>query len=345
MQALRLAFGLFFSVIGLLGYLAFDFTITNRAITAGGGEPMGFFQYTKGWVSFAGMLAEDGDADGAEPVPEALVAMMPRAPAGWSVRATAEDDAAPFVPDDLKGEALDIVLAAVTPNIGRGVERAAQTYQSGAKVVVVELVRYPDIIFSSFMGMANKFELRMATMQVGNRGFMTVRGLEIVEATLPETASARVFAADVGGQIHLRVLAPKTMNDQDLLPFFETLHVPAMNADVVEKVAGLGDVPVIVLASAIDAETRKAHEDEREAERQKIEEEQAATEAALATEQKAAEDAARGITTDAETGVKTRRGASEGGGVLLGEKTKSLGDGCEMQGSRKVCGTGQPDED
>ena len=65
--------------------------------------------------------------------------------------------------------------------------------------------------------------------------------------------------ADVGAQIHIRVLVPKRMKEAELVAFFETLHVKAMNASVVDNVEGLGDVPVIVLASALTDEDREAY--------------------------------------------------------------------------------------
>ena len=92
---------------------------------------------------------------------------------------------------------------------------------------------------------------------------MTVRGLDVTEDLLPEGFRGRLFLADVGAQIHLRVLAPKRMKDEDLVPFFETLHVKAMNADVIDKVEGLGEVPVIVLASALDDTERDAYHADR----------------------------------------------------------------------------------
>lgn len=343
MQAIRLAFGLFFSVITLLGYMAFDFTITNRNLAAAGAERMGFFQYAKGWAGLVGILAAGDADDDAAALPTALAAMMPKAPEGWVARPATPEDAAAFITPDLKGQALETVLAAVTPEDGRGVERLALAYQDDARIVVVELVRYPDIIFTSFMAMASKMQLQMATMQMEGDDFMLVRGMEVRQARLPEGAPARVFLGDVGAQIHLRVLAPATMTDEDMLPFFQTLHVPAMNAGVVEKIPGLGEVPVIVLASVIDEETRKAREAERAAELARLEAERAARDAALEAEERRIAEEAQGITTDEETGVKVRKGTGEGSGKTLGGGGTAIGGGCEIEGSRKVCGSGQPE--
>lgn len=355
MAALRMAFGLFFSTIALLGYMAFDYTMANRAIVAGGAEPIGFFQYVKGWTGLAGLLADAGEGaeDGDEPLPEALLAMLPKAPQGWTVRLAEATDAQPFLPPGTQPKDQELVLSAVTPNPGRGVDRVAQAYQNGPVLVVVELVRYPDLIFTSFMAMAEKMQLQMASLDVPGKEFMVVRGLEVREARLGADVPARVFLADVGGQIHLRVLAPRTMSDQDLLAFFETLHVPAMNADVVEKVAGLGEVPVIVLASVIDDETRKAREIELAAARKAADEAAQAEEARARAEADAAaaEDAAdagaapvpeadSAAKAPEDDGVTVRKGLdkdNKGSTIETGTGT-GFGGNCRTEGGRKVCG-------
>lgn len=343
MAALRLAFGLFFSTIALLGYMAFDYTMANRAIVATGAEPIGFFTYVKGWTGLAEILArgeEDGEG-GAAPPSATLLSMLPKPPEGWTLRPAEEADGQPFLTAGLDENARVLVLAAVTPETGKGVDRAAQTYQNGARSVVIELIRYPDIIFTSIAAMTQKMQLQMASLDVPGKEFMVVRGLDVREARLGTAAAARVFLADVGGQIHLRVLAPATMTDQELLGFFETLHVPAMNADVVEKVAGLGEVPVIVLASVIDAETRKAREVERTAARE-------AAEADAKTAAEAEAGAAEGGGESAEPaseepGVTVRKGLEDqkkGKSTLPGQSGGFGLDGaCRTEGGRKICGS------
>lgn len=341
MAALRLAFGLFFSTIALLGYLAFDYTMVNRSIVATGAEPISFFTYVKGWTGMVAILAQ-GDGDAAEgavaPPPATLVAMLPKAPQGWTLRPTEEADAQPFLTPGLGEKERALVLSATLPETGKGVERAAQTYQNGARQVVVELVRYPDIIFTSLAAMAQKMQLQMASLDVAGKDFMAVRGLEVREARLGSDAAARVFLADVGGQIHLRVLAPATMSDEELLTLFETLNVPAMNADVIEKVAGLGEVPVIVLASVIDSETRKAREAERKAMLEAAEAEPPASlDAVAGTPEAGIEGAA-----PEEPGIAVRKGV-EGGksgkSALPGTGSGFGFDGnCRTEGGRKVCG-------
>jgi hypothetical protein len=344
MAALRLAFGLFFSTIALLGYMAVDYTMANRAIVATGAEPIGFFTYVKGWTGLAEVLARgEVEGDGAAAPPSStLLAMLPKPPAGWTLRPTEETDGQPFLTAALGENERALVLSAVTPETGKGVDRAAQTYQNGAQSVVVELIRYPDIIFTSIAAMTQKMQLQMASLDVPGKEFMVVRGLDVREARLGTAAAARVFLADVGGQIHLRVLAPATMTDQELLGFFETLHVPAMNADVVEKVAGLGEVPVIVLASVIDAETRKAREVERTAAREAAEAE-AEAKAADAEASPAAGAGESGAPASEDPGVTVRKGLEDqkkGKSTLPGQSGGFGLDGaCRTEGGRKICGS------
>jgi hypothetical protein len=125
--------------------------------------------------------------------------------------------------------------------------------------VLVRAVRYPNLIFTSAAAMDQRTELQAMAAQFRGTDFMTVRGLDVTEDLLPEGFRGRLFLADVGAQIHIRLLAPKRMKDAGLLPFFETLHVEAMNASVIDKVEGLGKVPVIVLASALDDTDRDAY--------------------------------------------------------------------------------------
>ena len=218
-----------------------------------------------------------------------------------------------------------------------------------------ELVRYPDFVFTSFAAAHLKMELQMNSSRFSGRGFMTVRGMEINENELPDEIGLRYLVGDVAGQIWLRALAPRTMTDQDLLPFFETLHVPAMNANVIEKVAGMGEVPVIVVASVLEEETRAIWAAERDAEAAKEAEARAAREAERAAQEEVArlaeeeeakikEERAKGIERDEETGVKVRKGT--GKEKKPAKKIGGFGDeGCTTDGGRKVCGVGDAAEE
>ncbi len=306
----------------------------------GDGDGVTVGEYLGGWLSIADAI---GGSDGEAPaLPGELAGMMPKTPEGWTVRPTEPGDVDAFLPAGADEKAVRLIRAVVNERDGNGLRQVRQTYQNGARTVVVELVRYPDFIFTSFGAMALKMELQMSGAEFRGRDFMTVRGMEIHEDVLPEAIGLRYLVGDVADQIWVRVLAPRTMTDQELLPFFETLHVPAMNANVVEKVAGMGEVPVIVLASVIDEQTRAAREAERDAEKAAREAERAAREAEMAAEAAAEAEAeaerAAGIERDEDTGVKVRKGTGEGGQNTKSGGTGFADDSCVMEGARKVCG-------
>ena len=71
---------------------------------------------------------------------------------------------------------------------------------------------------------------------------------------------SRLFLADIGGQIRLNLLVSARMKDRDLVPFLQTLDVAALNDSVFDRRPGLGQVPMIVLASALGKEARAAFE-------------------------------------------------------------------------------------
>lgn len=321
---MRLILALFFPLLFGAGYLAFDYWNVNRMAKHGDGDGVTVSEYLGGWVSLAGAIGaadEDGPA-----LPGELAGMMPKAPEGWTVRPTEPGDVDAFLPAGADEKAVKLVRAVVSEREGNGLRQVRQTYQNGARTVVVELVRYPDFIFTSFGAMALKMELQMTSATFSGRDFMTVRGMEIHEDVLPEGIALRYLVGDVADQIWVRVLAPRTMTDEDLLPFFETLHVPAMNANVVEKVPGMGEVPVIVLASVIDASTRAALEAEREAEFAQLEAERAAKEA----EAKAAEDETK--MSEAEEGGSMFGGLA---GALFGSDDKEMSKD-ERQGHQEA---------
>ncbi len=348
MLALRLVMAIFFPVLFGMGYLAFDFWNANRMARYGDGDGITVGEYVSGWLSFADVV--NGSDEDATALPAELAGMMPKTPAGWTVRPTEPGDVDAFLPAGAEEKAVKMVRAVVTAREGNGLRQIKQTYQNGPRTVVVELLRYPDFIFTSFAATALKMELQMSGMEFESRSFMTVRGLEIREDRMPEEIGLRYLVGNVGSQIWVRVLAPRSMTDEELLPFFETLHVPAMNANVVEKVAGMGDVPVIVLASVIEEETRAAMQAEREAEQARLEAERAAreAEAAAAAEAEAEAEAERaaGVETDSDTGVKVRKGTGDGGQNTKSGSGGFSDEGCSMEGARKVCGGGEaPAED
>jgi hypothetical protein len=329
---LRLVGFLLTFVLGVGGFVAVDYTMAKRWASAEDSEGLTFGEYIGG---LSGRLA-GASASNSSGLPTALADMMPTAPEGWTVRPTVPEDVDIFMPKkrtEGTPEARDYVEAMGKVRAGSGVEAVVLTYEKGERRVVIKAVRYPDLIFTSFMAMQQRMELQMAQPKFLSRDFMTVRGLDITEDFLPDGMRARYFMADVGAQIHIRVLASKRMKDEDLVPFFQTLHVKAMNASVIDKQDGLGDVPVIVLASVLDEATREAYEADRatreEADAKRRDEERLAAEA----EAQAA--------TDAEAKEKGGALESEGSLTMQGDKGANGKPGdCEERAGTKFCGVG-----
>jgi hypothetical protein len=256
---LRLFGFLFMFALTAGGYMFVDYRMSARWAGREDAEGLTFQEYLSGLAGRIGGLAGSTSSNG---MPTKLVDMLPKPPEGWKVRPVEAADADGFLPKNSKKADKDAVAAVKRMAEGdsdKGTEVAALTYEKGDRKLIIKAVRYPNIIFTSMMAMQQRFELQMQTAEFRGTEFATVRGLDVTEDLLPEGFRGRYFFADVGAQIHLRVLAPKRMKDEELVPFLETLHVKAMNAGVIDKVTGLGDVPVIVLASALDDTERDAY--------------------------------------------------------------------------------------
>jgi hypothetical protein len=241
------------------GYMFFDYKMSARWSGREDAEGLTFTEYLSGLSGRLGNLSGSASAAG---LPTKLADMLPKPPEGWTVRPVDPKDVDGFLPKSEKKadkDGLAAVKAMAEGVAGSGTEMAALTYEKGDRKLIIKATRYPNIIFTSFMAMQQRMELQMMTAQFRGTEFATVRGLDVTEDLLPEGFRGRMFFADIGAQIHLRILAPKRMPDEDLVPFLQTLHVKAMNADVIDKVEGLGDVPVIVLASALDGAARDAY--------------------------------------------------------------------------------------
>lgn len=270
------------------GYLYFDYRMSAKWAGREDAEGLTFQEYVSG---LTGRIAGLSGAANAAGMPSKLADMLPKPPEGWAVRATTPDDVKPFLPKSTRNadrKALAILEQMAEASAGTGTETVTLAYEKGDRTVLIRAVRYPNIIFTSLAAMQQRMELQMMTAEFRGTEFMTVRGLDVTEDLLPEGFRGRLFLADVGAQIHLRVLAPKRMKDAELLPFFETLHVEAMNASVIDKVEGLGKVPVIVLASAMEQAEREAYLADRKA-RAAAEAERAAADRAAAAEAQAAQ--------------------------------------------------------
>ena len=241
------------------GYMFYDFKMSARLAGGAAAETMTFSAYLS---HLSGRVAGLSGAASASGLPTKLADMLPRPPDGWKVRAVAAEDIDPFLPASKK-KADKAAMAAVQSMLkaepDEGTEVATLAYQKGDRTVLVRAVRYPNLIFTGFAALDQRANLQNMGAQFRGTEFMTVRGLDVTEDLLPEGFRGRLFLADVGGQIHLRVLAPKRMKDDELVAFFDTLHVEAMNASVIDKVEGLGKVPVVILASALDDTGREAY--------------------------------------------------------------------------------------
>ncbi len=248
------------------GFLALDYSMARQLVTAADTEAdLTLPDYLSGLSGRLASLTRSADPTG---LPRNLVDMLPRPPDGWTVRPAVEEDAQAFLPRAAgSGEAMarGLITDMVNTEVADAAEVSILTYERGERRVVVKAVRYPDVIFAGAMATDQRLALQTKGTVYRGSATMTVRGLDITEDLLPDDMRGRLFIANVAGQIHLQVLAPRRMADADLVDFFETLHVQAMNAAVVHKEDGLGEVPVIVLASALDRDARDAYDADRAA--------------------------------------------------------------------------------
>jgi hypothetical protein len=280
---LRLIGFLAMLTIGGGGFLMLDYSMARKLAVAGDDGELTFSEYLGGLSERVARVTSSSAPPG---LPTRLADMLPKPPEGWTVRPAVAEDVAGFLPRsgvDVDARAVALVQDVVNEDVANAAEVVILTYERGERRVIVKAVRYPDVIFTGPMALQQRFDLQMQSAQFLEISAMTVRGLDVVEDALPEGMRGRLFMTDVGAQIHLRVLAPQRMPDRDLVPFFETLHVQAMNAAVVDKRDGLGDLPVIVLASALDRDQRNAYDADRAA--------RAAAEAERSLEQRAAAQA------------------------------------------------------
>ena len=305
------------------GYMYFDYTMSAKWSGREDAEGLTFTEYLSG---LSGRIAGLSSASAASGLPTELAAMLPKPPEGWTARPVVAADIEQFLPKstgDADKKAMAAIETMVLSDGGKGTEVATLAYEKGDRTVLIRAVRYPNIIFTSFMAMEQRFTLQMQSAEFRGTEFMTVRGLDVTEDLLPEGFRGRYFVADVGAQIHIRVLAPKRMKDAELVPFFQTLHVEAMNASVIDKVEGLGQVPVIVLASALADAEREAYlaavaaRDAEEASREATQREVAEAQAAEAP----AEDTGGGLLSglfggDDDTGAKIEKPDDSGAGKI-----------------------------
>jgi hypothetical protein len=251
--------------LGAAGLVAMDYNRSVQSTTDAEGAPELTFRAYLDAIP-ARVASVTGSAGTKDGLPGTLADMLPRAPEGWTLRPATAEDINAFLPKkkgDGEPDARDLVKSIGSTRVAKGAEGIVLTYEKGERLVMVQAVRYPDRIFTDDAALDERFDLQMQAAQQPGWPFMTVRGLDVTEDFLGDGMRARYFFADVGGQIRVRMLASKRLKDADILPFFETLHVKAMNAAVVDRQAGLGDLPVIVLASAMTDAGREAYEADR----------------------------------------------------------------------------------
>ena len=251
--------------LGAGGLIGLDYTRTRQiSAAAEGASAMTFRTYLDGLpVRLASVTGSSGAAAG---LPDTLADMLPPAPEGWTVRPATAKDVDVFLPKnagDADPEARDLVKSIGNARAAKGAEVAILTYEKGERLVIFQAVRHPDSIFTDDAAHEARFDLQMMSALQTGRPYMTVRGLDVTEGFLGDGFRARYFVADVGAQVWVRVLASKRLKDADLVPFFEGLNVKAMNASVVDRQDGLGDIPVIVLAPAMTKAGREAYEADR----------------------------------------------------------------------------------
>ena len=274
--------------LGAAGLVGLDYNHSRQVVQGDDAAPELTFRTYLDAIP-ARLAKVTGSSGTASVLPGTLADMLPRPPEGWTVRPATAEDIDVFLPknkDDGEPEVLDLVRSIGSTGDANGAEVVILTYEKGERRVLIQALRFADRIFTDDAAFAERFDLQMASVRQPGQAFMTVRGLDVTEGSLGDTIRARYFVADVGAQIRVRMLASKRLKDADIVAFFKTLHVKAMNADVVDRQAGLGDLPVIALASAMTEAAREVYEADR-AERQsaavtRAEEQRKAAQARLA---------------------------------------------------------------
>lgn len=262
---LRLMGFLVLVLAGAGGILFLDYNRTVQAAGAGEATAPSFRSYIE---AVPARLVSLSGSSQASSTTKPLADLMPRPPEGWTARPVQDTDIASFLPKSRgKGDpaSIDLVKAAGSSRAAKGTDVAILAFEKGERRVVFQVTRHPDRIFASLEAIERRFDLQMQAAEVRGRPFITARGLDVTEEFLGDGMRVRYFTASVGAQIQIRVLASKRLKDAELLAFFETLNVQALNAAVIDRQPGLGEVPVMVLASALGEADLAAYEADRAA--------------------------------------------------------------------------------
>jgi hypothetical protein len=240
--------------IGGGGFLAIDYNMARKQAVAEDGPPLSIPDYVD---DLYGRLSAVASASSAPEVTSVLVDMLPKAPEGWTARPIAAGDDAAFLPKD-RGEgdpaAVRLIRDIMRRKFDGAEDVAALTYERGERRVVFVAIRHPAGVFTNPAAFDRKYRLQTEGAEFRGVDTMTVRGLDITEDFLPDGMPGRLFLANLDGQVQIRVLASRRLKDADLVPFFATLNVQALNALLVSPREGLGEVPQIVVASALSEE-------------------------------------------------------------------------------------------
>jgi hypothetical protein len=325
---LRLIGFLLAATISISGFMYVDYSMAQRWTVSEEGDSLTIREYIGGFADR--LTGASANAAAEAGLPTALVDMMPKPPEGWVMRPTVAADTDAFMPkrsEKKTKEARDYVQAVAKKRSGKGVDLVVQTYEKGEQRVIFQVARYPNLIFTNASAIKQRTELQTLAAKFRPRNFMTVRGLDVTEDMLPSEMRARYFLADVGAQIQIRVVASERMTDQDLLAFFQTMHVKAMNASVVDRDDGLGDVPIIVLVSVLDEAARAAYDADR-----------ASRAEAKAARREAARNAAEAEAEEEATAYGSPPRESKP--KLQGDTGNKPGTGCEIRAGTRFCGTG-----
>lgn len=253
-------FGILVMAATALGvFLVLDYGAARKAASAVDPVELTVQEYLQRLPDrFARSSATAGPGD----LPRKLEDMLPHAPKGWTVRPAEAGDGDGYFPksgSEVDRAAQKLVADAASAQQPYGPPVVTLTYENGDRRVMIQAVRHDDAGFGEWAAPDDLFAAQTAAATFKAAPVITVRGLDITEDILPRGFRGRLFMADVGGQIHLRILTPKAMTDRELLPFLETLHVAAMNASVVRPEPGLGALPVIQLAAEMSEADREAY--------------------------------------------------------------------------------------
>ena len=315
----RLLVQAMFPLLLLGAYLGTDFYIKANEP---GTKDITFLSYLSSWAEV--LTTDSSKAEGAN---VEVGALLPAAPEGWTRQDGSRENLVALLseatlnklngPVTNENEDIHRMIEGFSPATGRGVRQQLFHYANGNKHVMIRLVRYPDIVFSSFAMMAQRYELQLSGMGRDKSRIATVDGKEIYEVRLPESVGIRHFVTDVSGQYHLNILIHGIDVEAELKPFLEGLNFRGMNADVVDQDHAIADYlgnKRIVMESELDAMAAAEREAFEAEQKRLLEAEEAAREARAAAARAEAE---------AESG---------GQGATTG-----FGGSCEIQAGVKVC--------